>query len=87
VKIAQIESLHADVGWRTYDFVKLTADNGLVGWSEYNESFGGLGVSDVIASLAPGLIGKDARAYEAHVDDERQPRRRHAESAHHGDRP
>jgi len=67
MKIAQIESLHADVGWRTYDFVKLTADNGLVGWSEYNESFGGLGVSGVIASLAPGLIGKDARAYEAHV--------------------
>jgi len=67
VKIAQIETLHADVGWRTYDFVKLTADNGLVGWSEYNESFGGLGVSDVIASLAPALIGKDARAYEAHV--------------------
>jgi L-alanine-DL-glutamate epimerase-like enolase superfamily enzyme len=65
--IAQIESLHADAGWRTYDFLKLTTEGGLVGWSEYNESFGGQGVSALIDRLAPHLIGKDARAYEAHV--------------------
>ena len=67
MKIAQIESLHADAGWRTYDFLKLTTDDGLVGWSEYNESFGGQGVSALIDRLAPALIGKDPRAYEAHV--------------------
>jgi len=67
MKIARIESLHADAGWRTYDFVKLTTDDGLVGWSEYNESFGGQGVSSIIDRLAPALIGKDARAYEAQV--------------------
>ena len=67
MKIAQIESLHADAGWRTYDFLKLTTDDGLVGWSEYNASFGGQGVSELIDRLAPALIGKDPRAYEAHV--------------------
>jgi galactonate dehydratase len=67
MKIARVESLHADAGWRTYDFLKLTTDDGLVGWSEYNESFGGQGVSAIIERLAPALIGKDARAYEAHV--------------------
>jgi L-alanine-DL-glutamate epimerase-like enolase superfamily enzyme len=67
MKIARIESLHADAGWRNYDFVKLTTDDGLVGWSEYNESFGGQGVSSIIDRLAPALIGKDARAYEAQV--------------------
>jgi len=67
MKIAQIESLHADAGWRTYDFLKITTDDGLVGWSEYNESFGGRGVSAIIAGLVPSLIGKDARAYEAQV--------------------
>jgi galactonate dehydratase len=67
MKIAQIESLHADAGWRTYDFLKITTDDGLVGWSEYNESFGGRGVSAIIDHLVPFLIGKDARAYEAHV--------------------
>jgi galactonate dehydratase len=65
MKIARIESLHTDAGWRTYDFLKVTADNGLVGWSEYNESFGGAGLSAVIDRLAPALIGRDPRAYEA----------------------
>ena len=67
MKIARIESLHADGGWRTLDFLKITTDDGLVGWSEYNESFGGPGVSAVIERLAPALIGKDPRAYEAHL--------------------
>ena len=68
MKIAKIESLHADAGQRNFDFLKITTDDGLVGWSEYNESFGGLGVSAVIDRLAPALIGKDPRAYEALVD-------------------
>ena len=67
MKIAAVESLHADAGQRTFDFLKITTDDGLVGWSEYNESFGGPGVSAVIERLAPVLIGKDPRAYEALV--------------------
>lgn len=67
MKIARIESLRADAGWRTYDYLKVTADNGLVGWSEYNETFGGPGVSAAIDRLAPAIIGKDPRAYEAQV--------------------
>ena len=35
--ITAVESLHADAGWRTYDFLKITTEGGLVGWSEYNE--------------------------------------------------
>jgi L-alanine-DL-glutamate epimerase-like enolase superfamily enzyme len=65
MKIASVEHLHADAGQRNFDFLKVTADNGLVGWSEYNESFGGLGVSAVIDGLAPMVIGRDPAAYEA----------------------
>jgi len=64
MKIARVESLHADAGQRNFDFLKITTDDGLVGWSEYNESFGGLGVSAVIDGLAPLIIGKDPRPYE-----------------------
>src|SRR4030095_8217265 len=67
MKIARVEHLHADAGQRNFDFLKLTTDGGLVGWSEYNESFGGLGVSAVIDGLAPQVIGRDPRAYEAIV--------------------
>ncbi len=68
MKITRIESLHADGGWRTLDFLKISTDEGLVGWSEYNESFGGVGVSAAIAGLAPALIGKDPRPWEAIID-------------------
>jgi galactonate dehydratase len=59
MKIARVEHLHADAGQRNFDFLKLTTDDGLVGWSEYNESFGGLGVSAVIDGLASQVIGRD----------------------------
>jgi L-alanine-DL-glutamate epimerase-like enolase superfamily enzyme len=62
-----VESLHADAGQRAFDFLKITTDDGLVGWSEYNESFGGPGVSVVIERLAPTIVGKDPRAYESLV--------------------
>ena len=67
MKIARVEHLHADAGQRNFDFLKISSDDGLVGWSEYNESFGGLGVSAVIDGLSPAIIGKDPRAYEAVV--------------------
>jgi L-alanine-DL-glutamate epimerase-like enolase superfamily enzyme len=65
MKIRALECLHADAGHRNFDFLKVTTDDGLVGWSEYNESFGGKGVTAAIRHLAPVVIGKDARAYEA----------------------
>jgi L-alanine-DL-glutamate epimerase-like enolase superfamily enzyme len=67
MKIARVESLHAHAGRRNFDFLKLTTDDGLVGWSEYNESFGGPGVSAVIDQLAPTIVGKDPRAWESLV--------------------
>src|SRR5262249_58400249 len=65
MKITRIESLHADAGQRNFDFLKISTDDGIVGWSEYNESFGGLGVSAVIDGLAPVVMGQDPRAWEA----------------------
>ena len=67
MKITHVESLHAGVGWRNFDFLKISTDAGLVGWSEYNESLGGVGVSAAIAALPPALDGKDPRPWEAHV--------------------
>ena len=67
MKITKVESLHADAGFRNFDFLKISTDQGITGWSEYNESFGGAGLSAVIDRLAPVLIGKDPRAWEALV--------------------
>src|SRR5437879_13801751 len=67
MKITKLEHLHADAGQRNFDFLKISTDDGLTGWSEYNESFGGLGVSAVIDGLVSQVIGKDPTAYEAIV--------------------
>src|SRR3954453_2814243 len=65
MKIERIEALRADGIWRAFDFLKITAANGIVGWSEFNQSFGGHGVSAIIAQVTPQLIGKDPNAFEA----------------------
>ena len=64
MKITGIETLQADAGWRMFSFLKVVTDDGIVGWSEFNESFGSTGLSDVIRGLSPALIGKDPRRFE-----------------------
>ena len=65
MKITKVETLRADAGWRMFSFLKVTTDDGIIGWSEFNESFGSTGLADVIQGLSPVLIGKDPRRYEA----------------------
>jgi L-alanine-DL-glutamate epimerase-like enolase superfamily enzyme len=64
VRIARIEDLHCDAGWRVWSFLKITADDGAVGWSEYNESYGARGLTPVILGLAERLLGQDPRPVE-----------------------
>ena len=67
MRIRSIESLHCDAGWRVWSFLKITTDDGPVGWSEYNESYGSPGLSAVIAGLGERLIGLDPRPVERHT--------------------
>jgi galactonate dehydratase len=61
MKIVKLEDFHADAGWDTYSFLKITTDEGLVGWSEFNESRR-RGITGVIHGLGTTLIGHDPRA-------------------------
>src|ERR1700676_1976954 len=65
MKLAKIEDLHCDAGWRTFSFLKVTTDDGLVGWSEYTEADGSRGLSAVINGMAEGLIGLDPRPVQS----------------------
>ncbi len=64
MKVAALETLHCDAGWRNYHFLKLCTDEGIVGWSEYDEGFGSPGVTTVIERMAPRVVGKDVSAHE-----------------------
>jgi L-alanine-DL-glutamate epimerase-like enolase superfamily enzyme len=64
MRIVAIEDLHCDAGWRVWSFLKVVTDDGVVGWSEYNESYGSKGLTAVIKKLAERLIGLDPRPVE-----------------------
>jgi L-alanine-DL-glutamate epimerase-like enolase superfamily enzyme len=64
MRIKTVETMQADAGWRIFSYLKVITDDGLVGWSEFNESFGSTGLSDVIRGLTPILIGRDPRRFE-----------------------
>jgi galactonate dehydratase len=61
MKIVKLEDFHADGGWDTYSFLKITTDEGVTGWSEFNESRR-RGMSALIHGLGATLIGQDPRA-------------------------
>ena len=64
MKIVKIEDLHCNAGWRDFSFLKITTDEGIIGWSEYNEGYGSAGITAVIRRMAAGLIGENPRAVE-----------------------
>ena len=55
MKLTGCEILHADAGWQTFSYLKLTTDEGLTGIAEYSESFGSAGLSGVIERLVQQL--------------------------------
>ena len=67
MRITSIEDLHCNAGWRDFSFLKISTDEGLVGWSEYMESYGSQGLSEVIRRLAERLVGQDPRPVERHT--------------------
>ena len=61
-QIRSVETLACDAGWRNYHFVKIMTEDGIVGWSEYDEGFGAPGVTDLDLFLydpAGQLVGVD----------------------------
>ncbi|GAB7533916.1 mandelate racemase/muconate lactonizing enzyme family protein [Burkholderia sp. 3C] len=64
MKIEKIETIACDGGWRNYYFLKIVTDEGIVGWSEYDESFGPPGLTSVIEKLATRLIGMSVYNHE-----------------------
>ena len=63
-RIAKVETLACDAGWRNYYFVKITTSEGVVGWSEYDEGFGNPGIGHIIGQIAPRFIGEAVGNHE-----------------------
>lgn len=63
MRITGIESFHADGGWRPFSFLKISTDEGLVGWSEYAQGPWAPALPAVIEELGRPLIGRDPRRF------------------------
>ena len=64
MKITEIKTFHCPAGPRRYHFVRVELENGIVGWSEYDEGFDVVGVTTAIKHLARIAIGQDAINHE-----------------------
>ena len=56
MKISTIESLHCNAGWCDFSFLKITTDDGLVGYSEYNQSYGSRAYPPSSINCRPSLL-------------------------------
>ena len=66
VKVAALETLFCDAGWRPWIFLKATTDDGLVGWAEITDSHGSpRGLAGIVEDLSPLVVGRDPRPVEA----------------------
>ncbi len=63
-KIRSIETLACDAGWRNYYFVKVVTEDGITGWSEFDEGFGAPGVGTAINKLGARVIGQPVGEHE-----------------------
>lgn len=69
MKVVSIETMHADAGWRNFSFLKLTCDNGIIGWSEFQEGFGSPGVDSAIRKLSHLVVGQNFVNHEKIYSD------------------
>ena len=63
-KVRSVEILACDAGWRNYHFLKITTEDGIVGWSEFDEGFGSPGLGAVIQRLSSRVVGQNAFQHE-----------------------
>src|SRR5881397_4454068 len=70
MRVARVETLYCDAGWRPWIFLKATTDDGAFGWAEITDSHGSpRGLAGIVEDLAPLVVGRDPRAVERIVWD------------------
>jgi L-alanine-DL-glutamate epimerase-like enolase superfamily enzyme len=68
-RVTELTTLSCSASWRNYYFVKVTTEDGVVGWSEFDEGFGSPGVGAVIRELAGRVVGQSVMNHERIRED------------------
>jgi galactonate dehydratase len=64
MKIAKVDALHCDGGWRPWTFVRVETADGLVGWGECSDNRSPHGIAGCVRDLEDLLVGQDPRPVE-----------------------
>ncbi len=67
--ISDLKTFSCSDGWRNYFFLRVTTEDGITGWSEFDQSFGSPGVAAVIDQLKHRVIGQSAMHHELIRED------------------
>jgi galactonate dehydratase len=67
--ISDLKTFSCSDGWRNYFFLRITTEDGITGWSEFDQSFGSPGVAAVIDQLKHRVIGQSAMHHELIRED------------------
>ena len=60
MKIKKVEVFHVKAGWRPWTFIKISTNEGIIGWSECTDSHGSpKGIEGVVNDLSELLIDKN----------------------------
>jgi L-alanine-DL-glutamate epimerase-like enolase superfamily enzyme len=68
-RVTELKTLSCSAAWRNYYFVKITTEDGVIGWSEFDEGFGSPGVGYIIERLAWRVVGQSALDHERIRED------------------
>src|ERR1700728_464078 len=63
-RVRSVETLACDAGWRNYHFVKITTEDGIVGYSEFDARFGSALYCAAIERLSSRVVGQNALQHE-----------------------
>ena len=64
MKVRSIETFLCDAGWRPWIFVKVTTDDGLVGWGECSDGRNPRGLVGAVKDYEDVVVGQDPRQVE-----------------------
>jgi len=72
MRVTGIDVLVAGAGWRNFNFLKVSTDEGLTGWADFSEGNVGGAIAPLIRHIGQHLIGKDPRNVQAAIEELRR---------------
>lgn len=67
--IQEVKTFSCSNSWRNYYFLKITTEDGIAGWSEFDQNFGSPGVEAALQQVRHRLIGQSAMNHELIRED------------------